>query len=478
MRRRLMITIVGSVVVALVLAGLGTLLLAELGARRYTESELRQQAEAVASALEAEDTPLGQLDQRPRLVATVRDALRLEGAELLAITPAREVRGRLPEGISLEPSVIAGLDAGETISGNEGRLVYAATVAEPGASGNRTVVVLSDRTAIALGGSVAWFGLAAVAVIVLAVVTASRLSRRLTDPLRRAEQASRRIAEGDLTTRVPEPAANDNDEVADLSRSINAMAGSLERSRGLEHRFLLSVSHDLRTPLTSIQGYAEALADGTTSDAARAGAVILSESRRLDRLVRDLLDLARLDARQFTLTAAEVDLDELVEACSEGFGPEAADAGLLLNVSTLPARVRADPDRLAQVVANLVDNALKYARGSIVVEAGPTAAGARVSVQDDGQGIAAADLPHVFERLYVARHRPVRKESGSGLGLAIVRELVTAMGGTVGAEAGSLGGASLWFELPRLSQTSSRGAGGSSSTAPVSTPSTPSSTAP
>jgi signal transduction histidine kinase len=445
-----MITIVGSVVVALVLAGLGTLLLAELGARRYTESELRLQVEAVAAALEAEDTPLGRLDQRPRLVAALRDALRLEGAELLAITPAGEVRGRVPEGITLDSAALAGLGEGETISGNEGRLVYAAAVAERGASRNRTVVVLSDRTAIALGGSVAWFGLAAFAVIVLAVVIARRLSRRLTDPLRRAEQASRRIAEGDLSARVPEPPAGEHDEVADLSRSINAMAGSLERFRGLEHRFLLSVSHDLRTPLTSIQGYAEALADGTTSDAARAGAVILSESRRLDRLVLDLLDLARLDARQFTLAAADVDLDELVEACGEGFGPEAADAGVELNVATKPVRVRADPDRLAQVVANLVDNSLKYARGKIAVEAGPIADRARVSVQDDGPGIDAADLPHVFERLYVARHRPVRKESGSGLGLAIVRELVTAMGGTVGAEAGSLGGASLWFELPVL----------------------------
>ncbi len=189
-------------------------------------------------------------------------------------------------------------------------------------------MILSDPTAIALGGTVLWFLPAATVVIALAVVAATRLARALTEPLRGAAEVSRRIAHGDLTARVAEPPPDANDEVADVARSVNAMAGALERSRGLEQQFLLSVSHDLRTPLTSIQGYAEALADGTTADAPLAGSVILAESRRLGRLVRDLFELASLDARRFSLEATAVELHDLVEACVEGFGPEADAAGV------------------------------------------------------------------------------------------------------------------------------------------------------
>jgi two-component system sensor histidine kinase BaeS len=311
-------------------------------------------------------------------------------------------------------------------------------------------VVLSDRVGLALGGSVLWFLLASAAVLAIAVVVAARLAANLTGPLARAQEASHRLAAGDLSARVPEPPLSARDEVADLSRSINAMAAALERSRRLDQQFLLSVSHDLRTPLTSIRGYAEALADGTTGDAARAGTVILSESRRLDRLVRDLLELGRLDAGAFSLEPAPVELDELVSACVEGFGPEAEAAGVTVELVAEPVVVTGDADRLAQVVANLLDNALRYARTAVAVSvwADPAHGRAMVSVDDDGPGIAAEDRPHVFERLYVSRQSPVRREVGSGLGLAIVRELVVAMGGTVGVDATAGGGARLWFSLP------------------------------
>jgi two-component system sensor histidine kinase BaeS len=380
------------------------------------------------------------------LLAILRGALRLEGVGLLNVAPDGSLEGPSPEGVTLTETEVEALLAGETVSGREGRLVYAAATIERGE--NTTLVVLSDRIAIALGGSVVWFVVAGAIVLTVAVMAASRLSRTLTEPLRQAELASRKIAGGDLSARVPEPPAGAQDEVADLSRSINAMAGNLERSRGLEQQFLLSVSHDLRTPLTSIRGYAEALADGTAPDSAQAGTVILSESRRLDRLVRDLLELARLDARRFSLEPTEVELDELVAACVDGFAPEATAAGVTVELRADPEVVTADPDRLAQVVANLLENALKFAAGRVVVTVATSGAAARVSVEDDGPGIAPGDRDHVFERLYVARHTPTRTESGSGLGLAIVRELVAAMGGTVGVDAADGGGARLWFELP------------------------------
>jgi two-component system sensor histidine kinase BaeS len=229
------------------------------------------------------------------------------------------------------------------------------------------------------------------------------------------------------------------------------MAEALERAQGLERQFLLSISHDLRTPLTSIRGYAEAIADGATPDPQRAAAVILAESRRLERLVQDLLDLAKLEARHFTMNLEPTDLREPVTRSVEGFQREAEEAGLQIVVRApdAPVIARADADRLRQVLANLVENAVKFASSTITVTVRDDGAGATIEVTDDGPGIAPEDLPHVFERLYVASHRPRRRETGSGLGLAIVRELVDAMDGSVRAEAGPTGGTTFVVTLPR-----------------------------
>jgi two-component system sensor histidine kinase BaeS len=245
------------------------------------------------------------------------------------------------------------------------------------------------------------------------------------------ETTARSIAGGDLSARVDTTDVHD-DELASLAQAINAMAADLDVARGHERAFLLSVSHDLRTPLTSIRGYAEAIADGTVEgkDARiRAADVISSESRRLERLVADLLDLARLDAHQFSLHPAPVDARAVVRDAVEAFGPAAAELGLALDVDTgdvVP--VVADAQRLAQIVANLVENALKFATTRVGI--GVAADNGRVvlHVDDDGAGIAPADLPRVFERLYTSRTVPGRT-LGTGIGLAIVHELAVAMGG-------------------------------------------------
>ena len=227
------------------------------------------------------------------------------------------------------------------------------------------------------------------------------------------------------------------------------MADSLERSRGLERQFLLSVSHDLRTPLTSIRGYAEAIADGAAPDPRGAAAVILGESRRLERLVKDLLDLAKLESRGFKLTPVTVDMTEIAEDSVAGFRREVEAAGLQIRCTEAPpVLATADPDRLQQVIANLIENALRFASTTIEVTVVADPAWPRIEVADDGPGIAPEDLPHVFERLYVAAHQPKRKETGSGLGLAIVRELVELMNGSVQAEANPTGGARIVVQLP------------------------------
>jgi len=280
---------------------------------------------------------------------------------------------------------------------------------------------------------------------VLGAIAAAFLGRRLTRRIRDASAATQRIAGGQLSTRVEPPAADDHDEIAELLRSVNSMAEAMERSKLLEQQFLLSVSHDLRTPLTSIRGYAEAISDGAAEPAVAAG-VIQSESRRLERLVADLLDLAKLQSRSFSLHPSPIDLRAALAAAVSGFAPDAGERQIMLQMQQgPPVPVSADPDRLAQVAANLVENALGYARFEVVVA---ITADGLVTVDDDGPGIAAADLPHVFERLYASRSGPQRRESSSGLGLAIVRELIHAMGGEVGAGTSPSGGARLWFRLP------------------------------
>jgi signal transduction histidine kinase len=455
-KRRLTFAIIGTVVVTLVLAGLMTLAFAAIQARRSTERDLRAQVTDVAAGLQdlaggasAGTGPLAAAAREQVVLRALRRTLRLEGASLMVFGPAGSTTDSPPDGVSVADLHLDSLraDPGSVVSGHHRSLVYAAT-AVTGSRRGSAVLVLTERSSLDLGPTVRWFLLASAATVLLGALVAARLSRRLTQPLREADRASQQIAAGDLSARVVVPAGDD--ELADLARSINSMAGALERSKGLEQQFLLSVSHDLRTPLTSIRGYAEAIADGTAREPAAAGEVILTEARRLERLVRDLLDLARLESRQFTLDLASVDLVDVATATVDGFRPDAEASQVTLTTAgaTDGIVVRADPDRLAQVVANLVDNALKFARTSVIVSTSRSGPEAVLTVDDDGPGIATEDLPHVFERLYVSRHDPVRRETGSGLGLAIVHELVVAMDGTVAAETAPTGGARMVVRLP------------------------------
>ena len=462
MRRRITLAILGTLATSLVLVGLGTLALTRVTARQDTERGLRSQAEGTAELIPAvlrSGRPLVQAN-RARLV----QKLRLQGIGFVGIGPNGNVInvGELPTGVSNADIDVAALRRGETVSGSHGSIVYAmaprtataATATPTPRARNIEVVVLTRQVETRTRGA-GWFVLASLIVLLLGAAVAWWLSRTLTEPLRRADVATRRLAGGDLSARVPEPSPKADDEVSDLSRSINAMAETMERSRGLERQFLLSVSHDLRTPLTSIRGYAEALTDGTAPDPHRAGSVVLAQAQRLERLVRDLLELATVESRQFTLRPVALAVTEVVAATAEGFRPRVESQGLALIVdSDLTGAVASvDPDRLGQIVANLLENAIRYAATTVRVSVTADASSVAVRVADDGPGIAAADLAHVFERLYVAHHQPAGKESGSGLGLAIVRELAVAMGATVSAEPPEPGttGARLVVRLPRLS---------------------------
>ena len=454
MTRRLTAAILGTVAVTVLVVASGTVVLSVVANRERAERDLRDQVVAVSDALAAVARSLpdaGELPQRG-VFARLAAALQVSGIDVAVFDGRGRLlpnTGRLPDGLSVDDLDVTELLAGRPVSGRDRSTVFAA--APFPRVGDLTVVVAATRDAgLGLGPSAPWLLVSSLGAIVVAAVVARSLGRRLAGPVRAAEAATGRIAAGDLSTRLPDPPPGAHDPLDDLARSINALAADLQRSRGLEQQFLLSVSHDLRTPLTSIRGFAEAIADGAAPDPTLAAGVILTESQRLERLVGDLLDLARLDAHRFSLAPVRLDGAAVVADVVEAFAPEIDGAGLRVDrrLPDGPAVAVADRDRLAQVVANLVENAVKFAAAAITVEVRQIGEHTEVVVGDDGPGIAPDDLGHVFERLYVARAQPRRKESGSGLGLAIAHELVVAMGGEIDVRSTPGAGARFTVRLP------------------------------
>jgi signal transduction histidine kinase len=439
---------------ALVLAGLGTLGLSTLDSIRQTQTQLVTEARQVGQSLEDIVTAVPQHDRGDALrkaLNALKAPLGLEGETVLAVAPdghlydllAPDQPVRLPGGLTVRDVDMAQLIVHFNTSGHRGRLAWAAYLLSPDhpvAEAFNLVVLLTRRAPTGLTRATYWFGVAAAITLLVALVVATRLGYRIARPLRDTEAVTRLIAEGNLDARVPVPNGRGH-ELVSLAKSVNQMADSLAEAQGAQRRFLMSVSHDLRTPLTSIRGFAEAIADGATADAGHAAGIIGTEARRLERLVGDLLELAKLESGAFSLRLGTVDAGRVAEEVALAFGPRTAELGLALDAGAPePGLVlcHADPDRLGQVISNLVENALNYATSRVAVRterADHDGSGACVVVEDDGPGIAAADLPYIFDRLFQSRSVTGRNlVGGSGLGLAIVKELVIAMGGTVQAE--------------------------------------------
>jgi two-component system sensor histidine kinase BaeS len=303
---------------------------------------------------------------------------------------------------------------------------YAARYANPG----YVVLLRPQSAATSLLSSYFWALLiAAGAGGLLAALAAFLVARRISRPVDRIAMAARTLTAGTHPEPVPVEGAT---EIAILAISFNELVEQLQHAQEAERNFLLSVSHELKTPLTAIRGYAEAVEDGAI-DPREAAATVAAEARRLERLVKDLLDLARMNRTDFSVHNSEIDLAEVVEDASRRYQQAAAEFGVTLHaVTDGPAPAVADADRVLQVVSNLVENALRLtpAGGEVRVVAEPGV----IRVEDTGPGLAAGDREHAFERFYLheryGRERPV----GTGLGLAIVKELTLAMGGSVGVE--------------------------------------------
>ncbi|HSM01884.1 MAG TPA: HAMP domain-containing sensor histidine kinase [Acidimicrobiia bacterium] len=447
MRRRFFWGMVAVAVVTLAVGGLAAAVLINRSLENSERQEFLRQANATARIVEADlartsDSPGRSLAVVLATVASIGGHDYVEAA----IVGPRGTVTVLSDGavlIDLVPDLadLTGpIHFDATVEGTD-----VLVVAQPFRVGERGTVVVVIGTTLDLVpwrdvlGRFAWaLVLAVLLAALLAGWFASVAGRRL-DALRMASDG---IARGDFSARVQ---LEGSDEVAAVAQAFNQMAIQLEEARRREREFLVSVGHDLRTPLTTIAGYAEAIQEDRVSpdDMDRVAAVLGTEASRLGRLVEDLMLLARLEAREFSLRPEQVDLAKHLAGVVQGFRPRADAARVRLETDLADVGVvDIDPDRVAQIAGNLLENALRYTpetgRVRLVLRHHP--AGLAVEVSDTGPGIDAADIPHIFERLYVTtRYRPLRPE-GSGLGLAIVRELVDAMGGRTEVEAKPEGG--------------------------------------
>jgi signal transduction histidine kinase len=308
---------------------------------------------------------------------------------------------------------------------------------------------------------------AGILALLLALLLAYVLARWVADPLQRLVAASKSMPAAYNTLlevpSYPSPPAASPDaldssgprEVQELVRAYQDMLLRVQAGQKAQRDFVANVSHEMKTPLTSIQGFAQALIDGTAATPAeqqQAAGIIYAEAGRMHRLVVDLLDLARLDAGTANLKSEPVNLAALLETVGEKFALQARQAGVTLEVQpgALPA-VIGDGDRLAQVLTNLVDNALRYtpSGGTVTLSTRLEPESACVLVRDTGTGIAPEALPHIFERFYRADPaRPGGKDHGAGLGLAIAQEIALGHHGTLTAESQPGQGSTFTLRLP------------------------------
>lgn len=431
------------VVIAVGVAGVVSINLVRSSARTEARKSLSSQADVVASLLAA-----GRPGNLGRALRTVRNqdtpvAWQQQGAKLHGDPLAKKayLKRNNPLADGVAQSFIVQLD-------NRDVLVE---VRPLGADG---VMILAKKASLATGPAlkVLQRELIALAIgLALALLAAALFARWLAGPLRRTAAAATLLASGDRDVRLQPEGPH---EVAEVSGALNSLADALRHSERRQREFLLSVSHELRTPLTAIRGFGESLADGVTTgeDVEQAGRVIVSESARLERLVADLLDLARLGSDDFRFDIVPVDLAALTGEAAGVWQSRCAAAGVDFRLEQPggPLPLHSDPGRLRQIIDGLAENALRVtpAGQPLVLALRPEGDHAVIEVRDGGPGLTEDDMAVAFERsaLY-ERYRGVRKV-GTGLGLALVKTLATGLGGTVSVSSAPEGGSCFRVLLP------------------------------
>lgn len=291
---------------------------------------------------------------------------------------------------------------------------------------------------------------AAISAFVAGLLTSLFLAREILQPLQQFAHSSRRIASGRYNERLTVPAST---ELSVVAAHFNEMAEALERVEQQRVALLNNVAHELRTPLTGLEGYLEGLMDGLFSGDPETFAQMFQEVRRLHRLVDDLQALSLVEAGQFSLRLERFDLIPLVERVIAQLKPQAtAQSSEIISEHHLSEiLVYADPDRTAQVMLNLIGNAIRYTpeAGLIIVRVSAAGNMAQVEIRDNGLGIPAEALPYIFERFYRVDRSRSHTSGGTGIGLTIARHLAWAMGGNLTAASPGLGQGSLFtFTLP------------------------------
>jgi two-component system OmpR family sensor kinase len=298
-------------------------------------------------------------------------------------------------------------------------------------------------------GSLLRIVLALVIGLAVAILAGTLLARWLSRPLVGVARTASRMANGErgFPVQTTGPA-----EVLAVADALGALDGALASSEARQREFLLSISHELRTPLTALRGYAEAISDGMVgpADLPGVGEVLIAETTRLDHFVTDLLELARLEADDFTITPIDVNLGELLRASRDAWLGRATGLGVQLVVETQDVSLHSDPRRLRQIVDGLVENALRVSpEGSTIRIAGwLDAAGATIEVKDGGPGLTAADAADAFERGVLRDRYRDSRPVGTGLGLSIAARLVGRLGGSIRAGTAVSGGAVFTVTLP------------------------------
>lgn len=433
---------------AVLMTGLAALPLLRDAELRDQRRQLSQLADAAAASTQTTGPLIEQIQER--LIST----LRREQVSLAVVEP----NGENPQGIS--SGQVASLWTMGKISFTysfdrqtymvEGRLI----------SSNTGLLLVQPTSVSGFGLRELWgrIGLAIVIGGVLAAVAGALLARRVTRPLRTLVNAANRLQAGDRHLRLqPEGPA----EVADLAVAMNQLGDSLAISEERQRDFLLSVSHELRTPMTAIGGYAEALADGVVpgDDVERVAATMLAETHRLDALIADLLDLARLGAVEFPVDIVQVDLRDVARVAADVWGDRCAAEGVRweLRLPPEPVRVLCDPRRVRQMIDNLAANALRVtpAGQPIILQAALAGPYGYLEVRDGGPGLSDSDLEVAFEpaELY-SRYRGLR-QVGTGVGLALVGRLAERLGGLAQAGHAVEGGACFRVSFPAVVDTGS-----------------------
>ena len=444
--RRIVLLAVGIAALTALLAGLLAVGLTRTSVDDAARTTLARIADAAA---ERADSGAAARVAQNRAVRTL-GALGIESASIGrggAVTSTSSLARE-----ALTPARQRTLLAGRTVSARDD--VAGTLVLIEGRPTDAGGIVLVQRRSDATADSDRLVRRVLLALLIAAAVAAAvsiAVARRLSRPLRRTADAAHALAAGRRDVHVP---VEGPDEVAEVASALNTLTGSLSRSEGRQRDFLLSVSHDLRTPLTGISGYAESLASGVVppDETARVGGVVLTEAKRLERLVGDLLDLARLGADRPSVALERTDLVALGRDVESVWSRRCAAVGVPFTYApaVADAWTVTDPARVRQLVDGLLENALRVTPSGrpIVVEVRREAGADVVEVRDGGPGLTDDDLPVAFEPSVLhERYRGLRPV-GTGLGLAIVGRLAQLLGGTVEAGHASEGGARFTLRLP------------------------------